>query len=146
MLVRPVNPRRIKAFNDLLVPGLKILIVYGAGQNGLWEDIAGRKGKIETVKALRANIGNYAKTSADAGKTWVDDRTIDVRLTWTIWQGDDPGLADIVAIEPEVRICRDSGIALTRRGQSKSSAKDFVKFLASPAGRAIFQKRGWVAQ
>src|SRR5215510_30188 len=146
ILVRPGNPRHIGGFNDLLVPGVKILIVNGAGQNGLWEDIAGRKGSIETVKALRANIVNYAKTSADARQAWGEDRSIDVWLTWTIWQGDDPGLAEIVAIEPELRIYRDAGIALTRRGQGKPAAGDFIKFLTSPAGAAIFQKRGWIAQ
>jgi accessory colonization factor AcfC len=90
ILVRPGNPRQIKNFDDLLVPGVKILIVNGAGQNGLWEDIAGRKGNMATVKALRANIVSYAKTSADARQTWIDDRSIDIWLTWTIWQGDDP--------------------------------------------------------
>ena len=146
ILVRSGNPRHIRGFNDLLVPGVKILIVNGAGQNGLWEDIAGRKGSIEAVKALRANIVSYAKTSADARQTWVDDRSIDVWLTWTIWQGDDPGLAEIGPIEPDMRIFRDAGVALTRRGQSKTSARDFVQFLASPAGATIFQKRGWITQ
>ena len=146
ILVRPGNPRQIKGFSDLLTRGVKVLIVNGAGQNGLWEDIAGRKGSIETVKALRANIVSYAKTSADARQAWVDDHSIDVWLTWTIWQGDDPGLAEIVPIEPEMRIFRDAGVALTRRGQSKASAQDFVGFLASPAGATIFQKRGWITQ
>jgi accessory colonization factor AcfC len=146
ILVRPGNPRHIKGFDDLLLPGVKVLIVNGAGQNGLWEDIAGRKGSIATVKALRANIVTYAKTSADARQAWIDDRSIDVWLTWTIWQGDDPGLAEIIAIEPELRIYRDAGIALTRRGQGNATASEFVKFLASPAGAAIFQKRGWIVQ
>jgi accessory colonization factor AcfC len=146
ILVRPGNPKHIKGFGDLLAPGIKILIVNGAGQNGLWEDIAGRLGNIQTVKALRANIVNYAKTSADARQAWVDDRSIDVWLTWTIWQGDDPGLAEIVAVEPELRIYRDAGIALTQRGQTKVSAKDFLTFLASPAGASIFQNRGWIIQ
>ena len=115
-------------------------------KTGLWEDIAGRNGRIETVKALRANIVSYAKTSADARQTWVNDRSIDVWLTWTIWQGDDPGLAEIVPIEPEMRIFRDAGVALTRRGQNKTSARDFVQFLASPVGATIFQKRGWITQ
>jgi len=146
ILVRPGNPRHIRGFSDLLARGVKVLIVNGAGQNGLWEDIAGRKGSIETVKALRTNIVSYAKTSADARQTWVDDRSIDVWLTWTIWQGDDPGLAEIVPIEPDMRIFRDAGVALTRRGQSKTSARDFVQFLLSPAGATIFQKRGWITQ
>src|SRR5215470_772150 len=120
ILVRPGNPRQIRSFDDLLVPGVKILIVNGAGQNGLWEDIAGRKGNIATVKALRANIVTYAKTSADARQAWINDRSIDAWLTWTIWQGDDPGLAEIISIEPELRIYRDAGIALTRRGQGKA--------------------------
>jgi len=144
ILVRPGNPKHIATFGDLLKPGVRILIVNGAGQNGLWEDIAGRKGNMRTVKALRANIVNYAQTSADARQAWIGDPSIDVWLTWTIWQGDDPGLAEIVAIEPELRIYRDTGIALTRRGQGNPSAGDFVKFLASPAGAAIFQKRGWI--
>jgi accessory colonization factor AcfC len=146
ILVRPGNPKHIKGFSDLLAPGIKILIVNGAGQNGLWEDIAGRQGNMQTVKALRANIVNYAKTSADARQAWVDDRSIDVWLTWTIWQGDDPGLAEVVAVEPELRIYRDAGIALTQRGRTKASAKDFVMFLASPAGASIFQKWGWIIQ
>jgi accessory colonization factor AcfC len=146
ILVRPGNPKHVTGFSDLLRPGMKILIVNGAGQNGLWEDIAGRKGNIETVKALRANIAYFAKNSAEARQAWINDRSIDAWITWTIWQGDDPGLAEIVAIEPELRIYRDAGIALTRRGQDKSSAREFVRFLASPAGAAIFQKRGWITQ
>ena len=146
ILVRPGNPRQIESFNDLLVPGVKILIVNGAGQNGLWEDIAGRKGNIASVKALRANIVAYAKTSAEARQVWIDNRSIDVWLTWTIWQGDNAGLAEIVAIEPELRIYRDAGIALTRRGEGKATASEFVRFLTSPAGAAIFEQRGWVVQ
>lgn len=146
ILVRPGNPKRITGFNDLLAPGMKILIVNGAGQNGLWEDIAGRRGNIGTVKAFRANIVNFAKNAADARQAWINDRSIDVWLTWTISRGDDPGLAEIIEIEPELRIYRDAGIALTRRGQDKTSAKEFIRFLASPAGAAIFQKRGWITQ
>jgi accessory colonization factor AcfC len=144
ILVRPGNPRHIAGFDDLLKPGVKILIVNGAGQNGLWEDIAGRKGSMQTVKALRANIVNYAQTSADAKQSWTKDRALDAWLTWTIWQGDDPGLAEIVAIDPDLRIYRDAGAALTRRGQDNASARDFIQFLASPAGAAIFRKRGWI--
>jgi accessory colonization factor AcfC len=56
MLVRPGNPRRIRSLEDLLRPGTSILVVNGAGQNGAWEDAAGRKGDIRSVKALRATV------------------------------------------------------------------------------------------
>jgi accessory colonization factor AcfC len=146
ILVRPGNPRRITDFADLLAPGIKVLVVNGSGQNGLWEDIAGRKGKIETVKALRKNIGLFAKTSADAAKAWKDDRSFDAWLTWTIWQGESRGVADVIPLDPDIRIYRDAGVALTRRGQQKAAAREFVVFLASPAGVRIFQKMGWIAE
>lgn len=46
MLVRPGSPRGIHRFEDLLRPGMKVLVVQGAGQTGLWEDVAGRTGDI----------------------------------------------------------------------------------------------------
>ena len=49
ILVRPGNPKKITGLNDVLAPNMKILVVNGAGQNGVWEDMAGRKGDINTV-------------------------------------------------------------------------------------------------
>jgi accessory colonization factor AcfC len=68
ILVRPGNPKRIRDFPDLLKPGIKILIVNGSGQEGLWENMSGRQGNIKTLKALRKNIVAYARTSAEAKK------------------------------------------------------------------------------
>lgn len=44
ILVRPGNPGHITGIRDLLKPGHRVLVVNGAGQNGLWEDVAGRLG------------------------------------------------------------------------------------------------------
>ncbi|WP_313464954.1 substrate-binding domain-containing protein, partial [Achromobacter sp.] len=44
ILVRPGNPKGISGFKDLLKPGIKVMAVSGAGQTGLWEDVAGRLG------------------------------------------------------------------------------------------------------
>ena len=49
ILVRPGNPKKIRGFRDLLAPGVKVLTVAGAGQTGLWEDVAGRTGDIALV-------------------------------------------------------------------------------------------------
>ncbi len=56
ILVRPGNPKAIKGFRDLLAPGVKVLTVAGAGQTGLWEDVAGRTGDLSMVKAFRKNM------------------------------------------------------------------------------------------
>ena len=143
VLVRPGNPAKIKRFTDLLKPGIKVLVVNGAGQNGLWEDIAGRKGDINTVRALRKNIVHYARNSADAKEVWTDKKDIDAWLIWNIWQVANPDLAEVVPIEPEYLIYRDAGIALTKLGESKPAAKQYVQFLQSREGAKIFAKWGW---
>ena len=45
ILVRPGNPAHIGGIADLLKPGHRILVVNGAGQQGLWEDVAGTFGR-----------------------------------------------------------------------------------------------------
>ncbi len=51
ILVLPGNPDGIGGLEDLLEEGHRVLLVNGAGQNGLWEDMAGRRGIIEKVRA-----------------------------------------------------------------------------------------------
>jgi accessory colonization factor AcfC len=143
MLVRPGNPKQIRHFTDLLKPGVKVLVVNGSGQGGLWEDVAGRMGDIEQVKALRSNIVNFAKNSAVAKQTWTDQTEIDVWLIWNIWQVANPSLADVVPIEPKYAIYRDTGVAITRHGAEQPASKQFVDFLKSKDGAAIFAKWGW---
>lgn len=145
ILVRPGNPKRITGVKDLLAPGVKVLVVNGAGQNGVWEDMAGRKGDINTVKRLRKNIVGYAPNSAEARQQWVEKPEIDVWLIWNIWQVANPTLADVVKIEPQYAIYRDTGVVLTTQGKTKDTARQFVDFLASPAGAKIFKKWGWIA-
>lgn len=143
ILVRPGNPGHISGIADLLKPGHKILVVNGSGQGGLWEDVAGRRGDIGAVKALRANIGQFAATSADAKQTWTADMSYDAWLIWNIWQAANPTIADQVAVESEYRVYRDTGVVVTQRGNAKPEAKEFAAFLASADGAKIFAKWGW---
>jgi accessory colonization factor AcfC len=48
-------------------------------------------------------------------------------------------------VEPSYAIFRDTGVALTKRGQTRPEAKQFVAFLTSAEGAAIFRKWGWIA-
>jgi accessory colonization factor AcfC len=144
MLVCPGNPKRIGGLADLLEPGHRVLVVNGSGQGGLWEDMAGRTGRISDVKALRANIVAFAKNSAEAKKAWTDDPTIDAWIIWNIWQVSNPTIATAVQVEPEYRIHRDAGVAPTTAGGRKPEAEAFVESLASPSGQAIFERWGWM--
>jgi accessory colonization factor AcfC len=144
ILVRPGNPKEIRDFPDLLKPGMKILVVNGAGQAGLWEDIAGRDGDIETLRTFRKNIVAYAPNSAAAKKTWVERKEIDAWFIWNIWQVANQDVADLVPMSKKYVLYRDCGIALTRQGKDKGPAKRFVEFVQSPDGARIFAKWGWM--
>ena len=146
ILVRPGNPKHIRGVRDLGQPGLRLMVVDGAGQTGLWEDVAGRLGNIETVRSMRRNIAIFAPNSGAAKDAWQADRTIDAWLIWNIWQVANPELADVVPMEPQYRIYRDAGIALTRRGADKAEAARFAAFLESPAAAAIFRRWGWMTR
>ena len=138
------NPKGFKGFEDLLAPGTKILVVQGAGQTGVWEDVAGRKGNIQTVRAFRKNIAVFAANSAEAKKAWIEKADLDAWLIWNIWQVANKELADLVPIKEEYQVYRDAGIALTRQGKTKEAARKFVEFVQSPEGGKIFAKWGWM--
>ena len=143
ILVRPGNPRHIKGFADLLRPGVKIMVVNGAGQVGMWEDVAGRDGKIQTLAAFRAHISDYAANSGEAVQKWKDDSSIDAWLIFPIWSIAHPGLAQVVNLEPTYRVYRDCGIVFTKQGVMDKHARDFAAFLTGSEGKKIFEKYGW---
>jgi len=144
ILVRPGNPKSIRHFTDLLKTGMKVLVVQGAGQTALWEDVAGRQGSIETVRAFRKNIVAFASNSAEAKKTWLEKPEIDAWLIWNIWQIADPKISDLVSMGPDYVIYRDCGIAVTEKGKQGPWADKFVAFLMSAEGGRIFSKWGWM--
>jgi len=143
ILVRPGNPKKIRDFPDLLKPGMRLLVVNGAGQAGLWEDIAGKDGDIEAVKTFRKNIIAYAPNSGAAKKVWTENKDIDAWFIWNIWQVANRDLADLVPMSKPYVLYRDCGIALTKQGKGKELAKKFYEFVQSKDVARIFAKWGW---
>lgn len=146
ILVRKGNPRGIRAFTDLLQPGVRVLVVQGAGQTGLWEDVAGRTGDIDVVRAFRRNIAAMAPNTGIARDRWVADTSLHAWLVWNIWQVANPEIADLVPIGEPWVIYRGVGVALTHGGRDKPVAREFVTFLGSPDGAQIFRKWGWMTE
>lgn len=146
ILVRPGNPKGISGVRDLMKPGMRLLVVEGAGQIGLWEDIVGRMGSVDAIRAFRSNITNFARNSGEAKELWTKDPSIDAWLIYNIWEVANAAIADQVEVEPDLRIWRDCGIALTKRGSANSHAREFAAFLESAEGRVIFERWGWSAR
>lgn len=54
-----------------------------------------------------------------------------------------PDIGQIIPIEPQLVIYRDTGVALTQQSLKNPEAKQFVEFLSSKQGYAIFKQFGW---
>lgn len=145
ILVRPGNPKGIHGIKDLSKSGVKVLVVEGAGQVGLWEDVVGRTADIQLINGVRRNIAFFAVNSAQAKKKWYGDKSFDAWLIWTIWQKENQSAADLINVEPEHRIYRSAGIALTKRSNNNKLAQEFIEFLKTDEVKKIFIKKGWLA-
>jgi len=144
LLVRPDNPKGIRDLPDLLKPGMRVMVVEGSGQTGLWEDMGGKLASVQALRTLRANIVYFAPTSDDAMKAWKTRDDIDAWITWNIWYMPLRDRAKLVVVSPEYRIYRQCSIALTTRGRAKPLASLFVEFLTSKDGAEIFSSWGWM--
>ncbi|NDJ27607.1 hypothetical protein DMB95_06460 [Campylobacter sp. MIT 12-8780] len=144
IIVRPNNPKKIKNFEDLLKKNIKIMVVDGAGQVGLYEDMALKTGKRENLVALRKNIVLYAKNSKEALESWNNNKNIDALIIWSHWAKVLEGKAEFVKLSEESVIYRSSEIIPTNKGLKNKKALEFVKFIQSKEAQKIWQKYEWL--
>ena len=144
LLVRPGNPKHISDFPDLLKPDMRIMVVTGSGQTGLWEDMAGKQGDIRTIRAFRKNIKVFAPNSTQAMRLWDERQDIDAYVTWNIWHMPLRDRAKLVEVSDDYKIYRQCSIALTEHGKSKTSARRFIEFLTSSEGARVFESWYWM--
>src|SRR3546814_693525 len=129
ILVRKGNPMAISGFRDLARGDLSLMVVEGAGQDGLWEDLASRAGGIDFLRKLRGHIKIFAPNSAEARKAWIEDPAVDAWIIWNIWQLENADIADAVAIEPDVLIYRSMAIAPVATSLKSSEVQRFATWL-----------------
>lgn len=141
-LVQPSYLGHITGIQDLMKPGHRVLVVNGAGQNGLWEDIVGRTGDIGIARAFRSNVVTLTCNSALARQARTTDTSLEAWVIWTIWQVSNPTLADQVAIEPDYQFYRDTDVALTWNGAQSADAKALAAYLESPETARVSAKWG----
>lgn len=147
LLVKKGNPKNIKGVEDLTRPGIGIIVNDGGGKSntsgtGVWEDIAGRKGNIETVAGIRKNIIFYAPNSGSARSALEKQAGADVWITWADWAASNPGIGDVVEISPDYVIWRDMNIVI--RKDADSETRQFAAWLHSDEAAPSFEKFGWV--
>ncbi len=147
LLVRPGNPRGYAGLRDLLSrppEQARILATGGAGQVGMYEDIATRTGDIALLRAMRQRIVLVAADAAVALQEWRGrPDAYDAWLAWNNWQLAAPDYAALVPLEEPFRIWRAASAVLTSRGAARPEVRRFEAFLAGPEGRGAFNRLGW---
>ncbi|WP_255407655.1 extracellular solute-binding protein [Sporosarcina sp. P12(2017)] len=140
ILVRKGNPKSIQTFADLTKDQVRIVDVNGAGQLGLWEDLAGRKG---LIPGIQQNIAFSVKTSAEAIELWNSDSTIDAWITYESWHYRLQNETDLVTFPEEEKLYRGTPAALTVKGANKKAAESFLTYLQTEEAHEVFRKWGW---
>ena len=140
ILVRPGNPKKITSLKDLTRQGIKILDVNGAGQLGLWEDIAGQE---NLIGPIQKNIARSFVNTALAIEAWKADPGFDAWITYASWHENLKDITTVVELPVTLRVYRGTPIALTQNKKNTANAKKFIAFLKSTKGHQIFQQYGW---
>lgn len=140
ILVRPGNPKNIKSLKDLGRPGIQILDVNGAGQMGLWEDLAGKQ---KLIGAIQQNIRKTFANSALGIAAWNADNSYDAWITFESWHNRLPEVTSLVNLPVAQTVYRGTPVVLSSKSRHADLTKDLVKFMRSQQGHKIFIKWGW---
>lgn len=141
------NPRGIAGINDLLEPGLRIVVTEGAGVyntsgTGVWEDVVGRLGRVDDIARFRANIVGFEKGSGASFRAFSDaTNPADAWITWIHWPLNNSDVADYIEIEPERRIYRVTNVVAAENADPETAK--FINFLKTPEASQIFASEGW---
>lgn len=135
------NPAGVRTLEDLAKPGVRVAISVIDCLKGLWEDVVGRLGLAEQVGrniTFRAN-GCVAIVEAIA------QQKVDAAIGWSSFAHLAEGRIDIVETPQAHQVLRATSVALLSTSSNPQSAREFMKFLATPESRACYEKYGWVA-
>ncbi len=137
------NPRDIHSLEDLASPGLRIGIGHPETVCvGLYAvEIMERAGLGEKV---RPNIVTYFESCAKVANA-VSLRSVDAVLGWREFGSWAPSRIQVIPLPPDriARVATLPGAVLVTSKQTELAGR-FLEFLASPAGRAIYEKWGYL--
>jgi molybdate transport system substrate-binding protein len=140
LIVPAGNPAKIKGLGDLKKTGVRIGISLVDCLKGLWEDICGRAGILDSIArnvTFHAN-GCMALVEATAQKK------VDVSFGWSAFEHLAPGRIEIIPIPENFCVYRGTGVGLLKFSQQPDAAERFMHFLASEKCRPFYREYGWV--
>ncbi len=140
ILVRKGNPKNIKPLKDLTKKGIRLLNIDGAGQLGMWEDLAGKQ---NLIAGIQKNIGGSYSNTALGIDAWKMDTTYDAWITFASWHYRLKDITTLVKIPIAHTVYRGTPISVTTITNHKNEALQFLKYLQSAEAHKTFIKWGW---
>jgi molybdate transport system substrate-binding protein len=140
--VQKGNPKKIRNLRDLTRPGLRVAIANPEGVCvGLYA--------VETIEkvfspaekaAFRKNLVNYTE-SCEKTATAVSLKAVDAVIGWSVFQYWDPQRIETVPLKAdEISRIGYIPVAIARYTRNRARAQQFIDFMLSGEGRAIFKK------
>ena len=159
-LVRNGNPKNIKDWNDLIKPGVQVIVVNPkTGGNGrmaylaAWGYVRSNGGTdaqaAEFVQKLYANVPVLARGGRDATGIFLQRNIGDVLVTFeseVVSVEREFGAGKVDAIHPSASIIAENPVAIVERTVKKKGtaeqAKAYLDFLYSDEGQEIAARHG----
>jgi molybdate transport system substrate-binding protein len=144
ILVQPGNPKGIKTLEDLAKPGTTV----GMGNPqavcvGLYAvEVLDGAGLLDSVgKNVVVHVESCDKTAA-----LLSLKKVDAIVGWSVFSKWNPEAIEAVMLDP-TRVPRLAYIpaGICKTAKDRKSAQEFVDFLVSAEGQAVFAKKGYIA-
>lgn len=157
-LVRKGNPKGLKDWDDLIKPGVQVVVVNPkTGGNGrlaylaAWGHVRAKGGTdeqaAEFVRALYKNVPVLARGGRDATGVFLQRNTGDVLVTFeseVVSVNNEFGAGKVDVVHPSASIVAENPVAIVERTVKKKGtaeqAKAYLDFLYSAEGQEIAAK------
>jgi molybdate transport system substrate-binding protein len=140
--VQKGNPKGIHSLKDLTKDGIRVAIgnpeMVCVGTYAV-EIIEKNLTPSEKTK-FKKNLVNYTE-SCEKTANVISLKAVDAVLGWEVFHYWDPERIETILLKPEeVKRIGYIPIAISKSTKDKAGAQQFIDFLLSPSGKAIFQK------
>ena len=140
--VQKGNPKGIRTLRDLARPGLRIAIANPEGVCvGLYAvETIEKELSVAEKAAFKKNLVNYTE-SCEKTATAVSLKTVDAVIGWSVFQHWDPARIETIPLKrSEISRIGYIPVAVASYSWNKERARQFIDFLLSGEGKAIYRK------